>query len=79
MAQHWFNDPFPDPSTWEDTHKQEVSVEEHPVITVARCGDLIRVLRYVGDRHNLEVRDFQMTLFHKNPLPKDGPSAGDSD
>ena len=54
-------------------------MEEHPVITEARRGDLIRVLRYVEGSHNLEVRDFQMTLFHKNPLPKDGPSAGDSD
>ena len=48
-------------------------MEQHPVITGARCGDLIRVIRYVEDRHKLEVRDFQMTILHKNPLPTDKP------
>ena len=73
------SDPFPEPSTWKHNHKQEVSVEEHPVITGARRGDLIRVLRYAENRHNLEVRDFQMTLFHKNPLPTDEPLEADSE
>ena len=59
--------------------KQEVLVEEHPVITEARRGDLIRVLRYVEGSHNLEVRDFQMTLFHKKPLPTDEPLDADSE
>ena len=45
--------------------KQEVFVENHPVITRARCGDLIRVIRYVKDRHGLHVRAFQMTLLHQ--------------
>ena len=54
-------------------------MEEHPVITEARRGDLIRVLRYVEGSHNLEVRDFQMTLFHKKPLPTDEPLEADSE
>ena len=59
-------------------------MEQHPVITWARHGDLIRVIRYVEDRHGLGVRSFQMTLLHKNttdeltlndddPLPTDEP------
>ena len=44
--------------------KQEVLVEKHPVITGARRGDLIRVIRYVEDRHGLGVQSFQMTLLH---------------
>ena len=57
--------------TWQFNHKQEVFVEQHPVITGARGGDLIRVLRYVGGHHGLQVRDFQMTILHKNPSPKE--------
>ena len=44
--------------------KQEVLVEKHPVITGARRGDLIRVIRFVEDRHGLGVQSFQMTLLH---------------
>ena len=44
--------------------KQEVFVENHPVITRARRGDLIRVILYVENRHWLHVRAFQMTLLH---------------
>ena len=57
--------------TWQFDHKQEVFVEQHPLITGARGGDLIRVLRYVGGHHGLQVRDFQMTILHKNPSPKE--------
>ena len=54
-----------DLATWQFDLKQELVVEEqHPLITRARCGDLIRVMVYVEDRHGLEVRDCQMTLLH---------------
>ena len=52
-------------------------MEQHPVITGARRGDLIRVMRYVEGRHGLEVRDFQMTLLHKNPLLTEEPMPAD--
>ena len=56
-------------ATWQFDLKQEVVVEEqHPLLTRARCGDLIRVMIYVEDRHGLEVRNCQMTLLHKSPL-----------
>ena len=59
---------------------QEVFVEVHPVITQARNGDLIRVIRHVKgiDEKNIEnfyessevgalaVRAFRMTLQHKS-------------
>ena len=48
-------------------------MEQHPLITRARRGDLIRVIRYVEDRHGLEVRDFQMTLLLKSPLTTGEP------
>ena len=63
--------------TWQFNHKQEVFVEQHPVITGARRGDLIRVLRYVEGNHGLEVRHFQMTLLHKSPSPTKEPSPTD--
>ena len=52
---------------------QEVFVEEHPVITQARNGDLIRVIRHVKgiggigsyEMGALKVRAFRMTLQHK--------------
>ena len=52
---------------------QEVIVEEHPVITQARNGDLIRVIRHVKgiggigkyEMGALKVRAFRMTLQHK--------------
>ena len=44
---------------------QEVLVNQHPVTTRARRGDLIRVVRYVEDRHGLHVRAFRMTLQHE--------------
>ena len=56
-------------------------MEEHPVISGARRGDMIRVMRYVEGHYGLKVRDFQMTLFHKNPLqteePKEEPLPAD--
>ena len=64
-------------ATWQFDLKREVFVEQHPVITGARRGDLIRVMRYVEDRHMLEVRDFQMTLLHKNPLLTEEPMLAD--
>ena len=67
----------PDISTWQFDLKQEVFVEQHPLITRARRGDLIRVIRYVEDRHGLEVRDFQMTLLLKSPLTTEEPSPTD--
>ena len=51
---------------------QEVFVEEHPVITQARNGDLIRVIRHVkpidesSEEGALAVRAFRMTLQHKS-------------
>ena len=39
-------------------------MEKHPEVTGARRGDLIRVIRYVEDRHDLGVQSFQMTLLH---------------
>ena len=52
--------------------KQEVLVEQHPVITRAHRGDLIRVIRYVNDTHGLIVKDFLMTLLHKSPKSEKG-------
>ena len=52
--------------------KQEVFVEHHPVITRARRGDLIRVIRYVKDTHGLSVKDFKMTLSHRSPVSEKG-------
>ena len=49
---------------------QEVLLEQHPVISKAQRGDLIRVVRYVEGRHGrhgLDVRAFKMTLLLKNP------------
>ena len=54
-------------------------MEQHPLITQARRGDLIRVMIYVEEWHGIEVRDCQMTLLHKyplateEPLPTEGP------
>ena len=64
-------------ATWEFDLKQEIFLEQHPVTTRARRGDLIRVIRYVEDRHGLEVRDFQMTLLLKSPLATGEPSPTD--
>ena len=61
----------PDISTWQFDLKQEVFVEQHPLITRARPGDLIRVIRYLEHRHGIEVQDFQMTLLFKSPLTTD--------
>ena len=74
MAPYGFSNRYPDCSTWQDNHKQEVLVEQHPLITRAHRGDLIRVMLYVEDRHRLQVQDCQMTLLHKNPLPEEEPS-----
>merc|ERR1711971_1407014 len=60
-------------STWQDNHKQEFSVEQHSLTTGARRGDLIRVMIFVEGRYGLQVRDCQMTLLHKSPLPTDQP------
>ena len=47
------------------------------MITNACRGDLVRVMGYVEDRHGIEVRDFQMTLLHKNPFPTDQQTSTD--
>ena len=60
-------------TTWQFDLKQEMVVEEQPLLTRARRGDLIRVMIYVEDRYGLQVQDCQMTLLHKNPLPKEEP------
>jgi len=49
---------------------QEVLLEQHPVISKAQRGDLIRVVIYLEGRHGrhgLHVRAFKMTLLLKNP------------
>ena len=56
--------------------KQEVFVEHHPVITRARRGDLIRVIRYVKDTHGLSVKDFKMTLLHRSHVSEKGGHLG---
>ena len=58
---------------WQLDLKQEVFVEQHPLISTARRGDLIRVMIFVEDRHGLQVRDCQMTILHKNPLQTEEP------
>ena len=58
---------------WQFDLKQEVFVEQHPLISTARRGDLIRVMIFVEDRHGLQVRNCKMTLLHKNPLPTEEP------
>ena len=45
--------------------RQEVFVENHPVITRARRGDLIRVILYVENMQWLHVLAFQMNLLHE--------------
>ena len=65
---------YTDCSSWQNNHKQEVSVEQHPLITQARRGDLIRVMIYVENWYGLQVQDCQMTLLHKNPLSTEEPS-----
>jgi len=66
--------PPDDLATWQFDHKQEVFVEEqHPLITQARNGDLIRVWVFVEGRHGLQVRNCQMTLLHKSPLSTEEP------
>ena len=48
------------------------------MVAKARCGDLIRVMICVNDIWDgLEVRNFQMTLLHKDPLPVDETSPKD--
>ena len=48
-------------------------MEQHPLISTARRGDLIRVMIFVEDRHGLQVRNCKMSLWHKNPLPTEEP------
>ena len=47
--------------------KQEVCVEQHPVITKDCRGDLIGVIRYVKDDDGLIVKNFLIALNHKSP------------
>ena len=47
-------------------HKQEVYLKDHPLISDAACGDLIKVTRHVAGYDGLYVRAFRMTLFHKS-------------
>ena len=50
--------------------RREVLVDLHPVVTRAKRGDLIRVMRNTGGGggHQLTVKDFKMILLHKSPL-----------
>ena len=46
--------------------KQEVYLKDHPLISDAACGDLIKVTRHVITGYDsLFVRAFRMTLHHK--------------
>ena len=47
-------------------HKQEVCLKDHPLISDAACGDLIKVTRHVAGYNGLYVRAFRMTLYHKS-------------
>jgi len=47
-----------------------VEVSDHPVVTRARKGDVLRVMRNVGGGggHSLTVRDFTMRIAHKHEI-----------
>ena len=49
---------------------KEVEVSDHPVVTRARKGDVLRVMRNVGGGggHSLRVRDFTMRIAHKHEI-----------
>ena len=47
-------------------HKQEVHLKDHPLISDATYGDLIKVTRHVAGYDGLYVRAFRMTLYHKS-------------
>ena len=49
---------------------KEVEVSNHPVVTRARKGDVLRVMRNVGGGggHSLTIRDFTMRITHKNEI-----------
>ena len=47
-------------------YKQEVHLKDHPLISNAACGDLIKVTRLVAGYDGLYVRAFRMTLYHKS-------------
>ena len=46
-------------------NKQEVYLRNHPLISEAACGDLIKVTRHVRGYDGLFVRAFRMTLHNK--------------
>ena len=50
--------------------RREVLVEHHQVVSRARRGDLVRVVRNIGGGggHRLTVKDFKMTIIHKSPI-----------
>ena len=50
--------------------RREVLVELHQVVSRARRGDLVRVVRNIGGGggHRLTVKDFKMTIIHKSPI-----------
>ena len=47
-----------------------VEVSSHDVVTMARKGDVLRVMRNVGGGggHKLTVRDFTIRIVHKNAI-----------
>ena len=47
-----------------------VEVSNHPVVTKARKGDVLRVMRNVGGGggHSLTVRDLTMRIAHKHEI-----------
>jgi len=56
-----------------DLERREVEVVEHPVVTLAGKGDVIRVMRNVGGGggHRLTVKNFKMRIIHKRELAED--------
>ena len=53
-----------------EMESKEVEVSNHPVVTRARKGDVLRVMRNVGGGggHKLTVRDFTMRIAHKSAI-----------
>ena len=47
-----------------------IEVSNHPVVTKAKRGDVLRVMRNVGGGggHSLTVRDFTMRIAHKHEI-----------
>ena len=47
-----------------------MEVADHPVVTRAKRGDILRVMRNIGGGggHSLTVQDFTMTIAHKHEM-----------